>query len=80
MTLVTKSLHCIRKGQDKVSKILGRGRNFLRKSVGKTRMRYDFFIFIFSLLLIITDTDFRKSSLGKLLLEKIVPGTSKNWS
>ena len=27
----------------------------------------------------VTDTAFRKSSLGKLFLEKIVPGTSKNW-
>ena len=26
-----------------------------------------------------TDTAFSKSSLGKLFLEKIVPGTSKNW-
>ena len=28
----------------------------------------------------VTDPAFRKSSLGKLFLEKIVPGTSKNWS
>ena len=27
----------------------------------------------------VTDTAFRKSSLGKLFLEKIVPGSSKNW-
>ena len=27
----------------------------------------------------ITDTAFRKSCLGKLFLEKIVRGTSKNW-
>ena len=27
----------------------------------------------------VTDTAFRKSSLGKIFLEKIVPGTSKNW-
>ena len=39
-----------------------------------------FFIFIFSLLaIIVTDTAFRKSSLGKLVLEKIVRSTSKNW-
>ena len=38
------------------------------------------FIFIFSLLAImLTDTTFRKSSLGKFFLEKIIPGTSKNW-
>ena len=42
-------------------------------------MGKDFFIFIFSLLAImITDTGFKKSSLGELFLEKIVPGTSKN--
>ena len=28
----------------------------------------------------ITDTAFRKSSLGKLFLEKIVPDTSRNWT
>ena len=27
----------------------------------------------------VTDTAFRKSSLGKHFSEKIVPGTSKNW-
>ena len=27
----------------------------------------------------VTDTAFRKSSLGKLFFEKIVPGTFKNW-
>ena len=43
-------------------------------------MRWDFFIFIFSLLAImVTDTAFRKSRLGKFILEKILPGTSKNW-
>ena len=43
-------------------------------------MGKDFFIFIFSLLAImITDTGFKKSSWGELFLEKIVPGTSKNW-
>ena len=43
-------------------------------------MRWDFFIFIFSLLAImVTDTAFRKSRLGKLILQKIFPGTSKNW-
>ena len=43
-------------------------------------MGWYFFIFIFSLLAImITDTAFRKSSLGKLFLEKVVSGTSKNW-
>ena len=40
----------------------------------------DFFIFVFSLLAImIIDTAFRKSRLGKLILEKIIPGTSENW-
>ena len=43
-------------------------------------MRWDFFIFIFSLLAImVTDTAFRKSRLGKLILKKILPGTSKNF-
>ena len=43
-------------------------------------MGWDFFIFIFSLLAIMaTDTAFRKSSLGKIFLEKIAPGTSKHW-
>ena len=43
-------------------------------------MGWDLFILIFSLLAImVTDTAFRKSSLGKLFLVKIVPGTSKNW-
>ena len=52
------------KGEDKVSKKLGRGRNFLRKSVGETKMGRDFFIFIFPLLAImVTDTAFSKSSL-----------------
>ena len=38
------------------------------------------YLFIFSLLaIVVTDTAFRKSSLGKLFFEKIVPGTSKNW-
>ena len=42
-------------------------------------MGWDFFIFIFSLLTImVTDTAFWKSSLGTLVLEKIVTGTSKN--
>ena len=43
-------------------------------------MGWYLFIFIFSLLAImVTDTAFRKSRLGKLILEKILPGTSKNW-
>ena len=43
-------------------------------------MRWDFFIFIFSLLAImVTDTAFRKSSLRKIFFEKNFPGTSKNW-
>ena len=44
-------------------------------------MRWDFFIFIFSLLAImVTDiTASRKSRLGKFILEKILPGTSNNW-
>ena len=67
------------KGEDRVSKKLGKERNFFGKSVGETKMRWDFFIFIFSLLAImVTDTAFRKSRLGKLILEKIIPGTSKN--
>ena len=42
-------------------------------------MAWYFFIFIFSLLAImVTDYAFRKSSLEKLFLEKIVPDTSKN--
>ena len=43
-------------------------------------MRWDFFIFIFSLLAIRgTDTAFGKSRLGKFILEKILHDTSKNW-
>ena len=43
-------------------------------------MRWDFFIFIFSLLAIMgTDTAFGKSRLGKFILEKILHDTSKNW-
>ena len=43
-------------------------------------MKWDFFILISSLLTImVTDTAFRKSRLGKSILEKILPGTSKNW-
>ena len=43
-------------------------------------MGWDFFIFISSLLAImVTDTAFKRSSLGKLFLEKTVPGTSKNY-
>ena len=43
-------------------------------------MRWNFFIFIFSLLaIIVTDTAFKMSRLGKLILEKTLPGTSKNW-
>ena len=43
-------------------------------------MRWDFFIFIFSqLAIMVTNTAFRKSRLGKLILQKIFPGTSKNW-
>ena len=43
-------------------------------------MGWNFFIFIFSLSAItITDTAFRKCSLVKLFLEKIVTGISKNW-
>ena len=61
------------KREDKVSKKLGRGINFLRKPVGEIKMGWDFFIFIFSLLpIMVTDTDFKKSSLGNLFLEKIV--------
>ena len=43
-------------------------------------MGWDVFIFIFSLLaiMVLADTAFRKSSLGKLFSEKIVPVTSKN--
>ena len=42
-------------------------------------MGQDFFVFIFSLLTIMTtDTAFSKSILGKLFLEKLVTGTSKN--
>ena len=42
-------------------------------------MEWDFFNFILSLLAVmVTDTAFRTSSLGKLFLEKIVPGTSKH--
>ena len=44
-------------------------------------MGWDVFIFIFSLLaiMVLADTAFRKSSLGKRFLEKIIPVTSKNW-
>ena len=45
-------------------------------------MRWDFFIFIFSLLAImvmVNDIASRKTRLGKLILKKILPGTSKNW-
>ena len=43
-------------------------------------MKWDFFVFIFSLLAImVTGTAFKKSKLGKFILEKILPGTSKNW-
>ena len=43
-------------------------------------MRWNFFIFFFSLLAImVTDTAFRKSRLGKFILEKILAGTFKNW-
>ena len=43
-------------------------------------MVWYFFIFIFSLLAImVTETAFRKFSLGNLFLEKVVPCTSKNW-
>ena len=56
------------------------GRNFLRKSVRETKMGWYLFIFIFSLLaILVIDTAFRKFSLGKPFLEKIVSGTSKNW-
>ena len=42
-------------------------------------MGWDFFNFILSLLAVmVTDTAFRTSSLGKLFFEKIVPGTSKH--
>ena len=48
--------------------------------MGETKMRWDFFIFIFSLLAIMgTDTAFGKSRLGKFILEKILHDTSKNW-
>ena len=56
------------------------GRNFLRKSVGESKMRSDFFIFFYSLLAImVTDTAFKKYRLRKLVLENILPDTSKNW-
>ena len=43
-------------------------------------MVWYFFIFIFSVLAImVTEAAFRKFSLGNLFLEKVVPGTSKNW-
>ena len=43
-------------------------------------MRWDFFIFFYSLLAImVTDTAFKKYRLRKLVLEKILPDTSKNW-
>ena len=72
--------HSFFKGEDEVSKKLGRGRNFLRKSVGETKIGYSFFISIFSLIAImIIDTAFRKSSLGKLCLENTIPGNPKNW-
>ena len=50
--------------------------------MGETEITgWDFFIFIFSLLaIIVTETAFRKSSLGKLFFAKIVLGTSKHWS
>ena len=42
-------------------------------------MGWDFFNFILSLLAVmVTGTAFRKSSLGKLFLEKIFSGTSKH--
>ena len=42
-------------------------------------MRGNVFIFTFSLLAImITDAAFRKFRLAKFILEKILPGTSKN--
>ena len=48
--------------------------------MGQTKIGWDFFIFVFSLLAItVTDTAFRESSLGNLFIGKIVPGTSKNW-
>ena len=40
-----------------------------------------FFILIFSLLgILVTDTAFRKSSLGNLFLKKVVSGTYQHWS
>ena len=60
---------------------MGRDRNCLRKSLGGTKLRWEFFLFTFLLLAImVSDTAFRKSRLGKfIILEKIFPGTSKNW-
>ena len=54
---------------------MGRGRNLLIKSVKETKIEWDFFIFIFSLLAImIIDTAFTRSNLGKLYIEKLVSG------
>ena len=67
------------KGKEKVSKKLGSVGNFVIKSAGETKMRWDFFIFIFPrLAVMVTDTAFRKSRLGKFILEKILTGSSKN--
>ena len=68
------------KGDKKVSKKLGKGRNLVRKSAEETKMRWDFSIFISSLLaIIVIDIAFKKSGLGKFILEKVLPGTSNNW-
>ena len=59
--------HSFIKDEDKVSKKLARGRNFLRKSVGEPKMGWYFFLFVFlKLAIMVTDTAFSKSSLGKL--------------
>ena len=60
---------------------MGRDRNCLRKSLGETKWRWEFFLFTFlPLAIMVSDTAFRKSRLGKfIILEKIFPGTSKNW-
>ena len=71
------------------SKKLGRtGTNFFKNHQVKRRrereitfVRWsDFFILICSLLVVmVTDTAFRKSTLENLFLKVVVPGTSKHW-
>ena len=71
---------------------LGQGEQFFKKNLGETRKGrgeeskgrigagWDIFIFLFSLLaMMVTNTDFRMSSLRNLFLYKVVPGTSKHW-